>query len=105
MNLSQGVPGIMFVQRCFRRWVVGCIAVSFVGLLMLLTPRSILVDLLFGGKVYWTKRNSEEIVEMENTDLIESSAMVKQFSLSTLNPSKSHQSIFTYVYEPPVEMN
>lgn len=40
---------------------------------------------------------------MENTDLKESSAMVKQFSLSTLNPSKSHQSIFTYVYEPPVE--
>lgn len=40
---------------------------------------------------------------MENTDLIESSAMVKQFSLSTLNPSKSHQSIFTYVHEPPVE--
>ena len=40
---------------------------------------------------------------MENTDLLESSAMVKQFSLSTLNSAKSHQSISTHVLEPPVE--
>ena len=39
----------MFVQRYFRRhrWIVGCIAVSFAGLVMLLTPPSILVSLSF----------------------------------------------------------
>ena len=41
----KSVPGIMFVQRYFGRWIVGCVAVSFVGLLMLLTPPSILVSL------------------------------------------------------------
>lgn len=45
MNLSQGGPGIMFVQRGFRRGIVACVAVSFLGLLMLLTPPSILVSL------------------------------------------------------------
>lgn len=41
----KSVPGNMFVQRYFGRWIVGCVAVSFVGLLKLLTPPSILVSL------------------------------------------------------------
>ncbi|XP_068756257.1 probable methyltransferase-like protein 24 [Montipora capricornis] len=88
--------------RSRRRWIVGCIAVSIAVMVMLLTPPSGVVNLFLGQDVYWTKRNTEEILGMDNTDPIEASAMANQFS-QPVSPSKPSQRAFTYVEEPPVE--